>query len=114
MSRRCRRIRRRSRSEQPPQTLEELAEYADKLTKVDEDGNITQLGFVTDYSWSHIEQYVKMFGGYWFNEDGTAVTMTSPAVVDALKWQQQFYTKYDPEKVLRFISFLGDYVSPDQ
>lgn len=99
--------------EHPPQTLEELVEYADKLTKVNENGEITQIGFVPDFSWSHIEQYVPMFGGYWFSEDGTKVQLTSPAVIDALKWEQQFYTKYGPEEVLRFVSSTGDYASAE-
>jgi len=99
--------------EKPPQTLEEMAEYADKLTKTDDNGEITQLGFVPDFSWSHIEQYAAMFGGYWVNEDGTKIQLSSPAMVDALKWEQQFYTKYDPEKVLKFTSSFGEYSSAE-
>jgi len=99
--------------EKPPQTLDELVEYADKLTKVDADGTITQIGFVPDFSWGHIEQYAPMFGGYWISDDGTQVLLDSQPVIDALKWQQQFYTKYDPEEVLRFVSSTGDYASAE-
>jgi multiple sugar transport system substrate-binding protein len=100
--------------DQPPQTMEELVEYADKLTKSDADGNMTQVGFIPDFSWSHIDLYAAMFGGYWVSEDGTQVQMDSQAMIDAMKWEQQFYTKYDAEEVLRFGSGLGDYMSPDQ
>ena len=99
--------------EVPPQTLEELVEFADKLTIVEADGTISQLGFIPDFSWSHIELYTRMFGGYWYSEDGTEITLTSQPVVDALLWQQQFYSKYGAEKVLSFKS-LGGYMSPDQ
>ncbi len=99
--------------EKPPQTLEELAEYAELLTKVDENGNITQIGFVPDFSWGHLEQYAPMFGGYWVSDDGTKVQLDSQPVIDALKWQQQFYTKYGPEEVLRFVSSTGDYTSSE-
>ncbi|RME82461.1 MAG: ABC transporter substrate-binding protein [Caldilineae bacterium] len=99
--------------EKPPQTLEELVEYADKLTKVEADGTITQIGFVPDFSWSHIEQYVPMFGGYWISEDGTKVQVDSQPVLDALLWEQQFYTKYGPEEVLRFVASTGDYASAE-
>jgi multiple sugar transport system substrate-binding protein len=99
--------------EKPPQTLEELAEYAELLTEVDENGNITQIGFVPDFSWGHIEQYAPMFGGYWVSDDGTQVQLDSQPVIDALKWQQQFYTKYGPEEVLRFVSSTGDYASAE-
>ena len=98
----------------PPQTLEELVDFADKLTKVDDNGMVTQVGFVPDFSWSHISLYARMFGGYWYSEDGTQVTLTSQPVVDALKWEQQFYTKYGADQVLRFTSAMGDYMSPDQ
>jgi multiple sugar transport system substrate-binding protein len=97
--------------ETPPKTMEEMLEYADKLTKRDADGHITQLGFVPDFSWSHLEQYTALFGGYYVNEDGTKIQLTSQPVVDALKWEQQFYSKYDPEEVLRFVSSFGDYSS---
>ncbi len=98
--------------EHPPETLEELVQYAEKLTKVDKDGNIQQLGFVPDYAWSHFEQYAPMFGGYWISRDGTKVLADSQPIIDALKWEQQFYTKYGPDKVLEFVSSLGDYASP--
>jgi multiple sugar transport system substrate-binding protein len=98
----------------PPQTLEELVEFADKLTIVEDDGTISQIGFIPDFSWSHIEQYVRMFGGFWYSEDGTQVTLTSQPVVDALLWEQQFYTKYGVDQVLRLTSALGGYQSPDQ
>jgi multiple sugar transport system substrate-binding protein len=99
--------------ESPPQTMEELVEYADELTKFDGDGNMVQAGFIPDFSWSHLDLYAAMFGGYWVSEDGTEIQMTSQPVIDALKWEQQFYTKYGPEEVLRLSSGLGDYMSPD-
>jgi multiple sugar transport system substrate-binding protein len=99
--------------EKPPQTLEELTEYADKLTKFDDNGEITQIGFIPDFSWGHQEQYIPMFGGFWVSEDGTKVQLDSPAVIEDLKWEQQFYTKYGPDKVLKFTSSLGDYGSAE-
>ncbi len=98
--------------EHPPETLDELVQYAEKLTKVGDDGDIVQMGFVPDYAWSHIEQYVPMFGGYWISRDGKKVLLDSQPVIDAMKWEQQFYTKYGPDKVLKFVSSLGDYASP--
>ncbi|RMH45606.1 MAG: ABC transporter substrate-binding protein [Gammaproteobacteria bacterium] len=99
--------------DRPPQTLEELAEYAQKLTKVDENGNITQVGFIPDFSWSHLDLYTAMMGGYWYSDDGTKITFTSDPVVNALKWEQQFYCDYNAEEVLRFSSAFGGYASPD-
>ncbi len=95
--------------EKPPETMSEFAEYADKLTKVEADGSISQIGFVPNFSWSHLEQYVSMFGGYFVSEDGTKFLLDTQPVIDALKWEQEFYNKYDPEEVIRFTSSLGDY-----
>jgi multiple sugar transport system substrate-binding protein len=100
--------------ETPPKTLEEMVEFADKLTKVEADGTVTQVGFIPDFSWSHINLYTRMFGGYWYSDDGTQLQLTSQPVIDALMWQQQFYTKYGVDQVLKFTSALGGYMSPDQ
>ncbi len=100
--------------ETPPTTMEELAEFADKLTKRDDGGKLTQVGFIPDFSWSHTDLYSRMFGGYWYSDDGMQVTANSQAMVDALTWQQQFYTKYGADEVLAFTSALGGYMSPDQ
>lgn len=97
----------------PPQTMEELAEFAEKLTITDDSGAITQVGFIPDFSWSHLGLYTAMMGGYWYNEDGTQLTFTSDPVVNALKWEQQFYCDYDVDEVVRFSSAFGGYASPD-
>ena len=100
--------------ETPPATMEQLAEFADKLTKVAADGTIEQLGFLPDQAWGHSDLYIPQFGGFWYNEDGTKVTATTQPVIDALKWQQQFYTKYGADKVMAFSSGWADtYMSAD-
>jgi multiple sugar transport system substrate-binding protein len=99
--------------EVPPQTMEELVAFADKLTKVDTDGKIEQIGFIPDFSWGHNDLYAHMFGGFWYNKDGTEVTANSQAMIDALNWQQQFYTKYGADQVLSFTGGFGQYQSPD-
>ncbi len=71
--------------------MEELAEFADKLTKTDADGNLTQVGFLPDQGWDHSDLYARMFGGFWYSEDGQHVTANSQPMIDQLTWQQQFY-----------------------
>ncbi len=98
----------------PPATMEQLAEFADKLTRVAADGTIEQVGFLPDQAWGHSDLYINMFGGFWYNQDGTQVTANSQPVIDALNWQQQFYTKYGADKVLAFSSGWADaYMSAD-
>ena len=100
--------------ETPPATMEELAEFADKLTVVGADGNLEQLGFLPDQGWGHSDLYIHMFGGFWYNEDGTQMTANTQPVIDALTWQQQFYTKYGVDNVMAFSSGWADtYMSAD-
>lgn len=98
--------------EKPPETMEQLAEYADTLTK-SENGSLTQVGFIPDFSWSHFDLYVRMYGGFWYSEDGTQMALTSEPVKNAFQWEQQFYSKYNPDEVLTFMSAMGEYNSPD-
>jgi len=99
----------------PPKTMEELVQFSEKLTKVSADGTIEQVGFLPDQAWSHSPDiYLRMYGGFWFSEDATKLTANSQPVLDALQWQQQFYTKYGADKMLAFSSGWGDaYMSAD-
>ena len=100
--------------ETPPATMEELAEFADKLTKVAPDGSLEQIGFLPDMGWDHSDLYINMYGGFWYNEDGTQMTVNSQPVLDALTWQQQFYNKYGVDNVMAFSSGWADtYMSAD-
>lgn len=100
--------------ETPPATMEELAEFADKLTVRDADGKLTQVGFLPDQGWMHDDLYVRMFGGFWYSEDGTQLTANSQPMIDSLLWQQQFYTKYGADEVMALSAGWADaYMSAD-
>lgn len=99
--------------EKPPSTMEELVEYAEKLTIVGADGSLEQVGFIPNHSWSHTDLYARNFGGFWYSDDGSALTANSQAMIDALTWQQQFYTKYGVDNLQAFASGFGEYSSPD-
>ena len=100
--------------EVPPKTMEQLVEFADKMTLRDASGNLTQVGFLPDQGWGHDDLYTRMFGGFWYSDDGQHVTVNSQPVVDSLLWQQQFYTKYNADEVLALSSGWGDaYMSAD-
>ncbi|MBE0672569.1 MAG: extracellular solute-binding protein [Anaerolineales bacterium] len=99
--------------ETPPATMEELVDFAEKLTVVDSNGKIQQIGFIPDHSWSHTDLYVRNFGGFWYSDDGSQLTANSQPMIDALTWQQQFYTEYGVENIQSFASGFGEYGSPD-
>jgi multiple sugar transport system substrate-binding protein len=97
--------------ERPPQTMEELIEYAGKLTLRDEAGELSQVGFIPDFPRSHTELYGRMFGGALYSDDGAELTANSQPMVDALGWQRQFYNIYAPEDLEDFVSSFTPYMT---
>ena len=72
--------------EQPPTTMEELAEDAKKLTNPDK--NQYGIGFPTDYA-SYCE-YLWSNGGDVVSEDGKENNLNSEANIKTLEWIQEF------------------------
>ncbi|NLJ85657.1 MAG: ABC transporter substrate-binding protein [Firmicutes bacterium] len=78
----------------PPTTWDELREYAEKLTKKDEKGNVIQAGFASwmgDTSGVVHPFYSLLFanGGSILNEEGTKAAFNSPEGVEALEVYQE-------------------------
>lgn len=99
--------------DKPPETLEQMLEYSDKLTKTDDQGNLTQVGFIPDFPWSHTDLFLAMFGSTWQSADGKKVQLDTPEMIATLKWQQEFYKRYGADKVKRFLSSAGNYKGAD-
>lgn len=103
--------------EKGPQTLEELTDWADKMTVVDKDGNITRLGFIPDYPGpgngqvANLVLYGWAFGGQWYDADAKKITANDPKNIEALKWELAFYEKYGAQKVKNFIASAGGYLT---
>jgi len=97
----------------PPETMEQMLDYADKLTKTDAQGNLTQVGFIPDFPWEHSDLYLAMYGSTWQSADGTKIQFDTPEMLAMMKWQQQFYTRYGADKVSRFLASAGNYKGAD-
>jgi multiple sugar transport system substrate-binding protein len=95
------------RPERPPQTMEEMAEYASALTVRDDAGGLSHVGFVPDFFRSHTSLYARMF----VSDDGTGLTGSSQPVSDALEWERQFYNSYTPEDVEDYVSSFTPYMT---
>lgn len=95
----------------PPKTIAELDSFAELLTKVDEDGVITQLGFLPGeplwWPWAW---------GFWFGGrlwDGVdKVTIDSPENLRMLEWVASYSKKYGIDALKRFQSGFGSFSSP--
>jgi multiple sugar transport system substrate-binding protein len=98
--------------ETPPKTMEELAKFAEKLTKVDANGNITQMGFVPNWPISNLtNNYIFSFGGKVIDDENNKITLDDPAVAKALEWERSFYTKYGSQNVQNFTSSTGEWLT---
>jgi ABC-type glycerol-3-phosphate transport system substrate-binding protein len=94
----------------PPQTMEELLDFSNKLTAMDPDlGSIKQIGFLPDFPHSHLDLYTRMFEGSWVSEDGSSISVASAPVIDALNWERSFFDPYDPEVVSDFVADVNFY-----
>ena len=92
----------------PPQTLDEMVEFAKKLTKRDDAGNLLQAGLTIapagqDHHWWR-EVLVRQFGGEPYSADGRTVTYNSDAGVKAI----EFYASLLTEHKVSEIEFLTD------
>ena len=93
----------------PPKTTQELDEWAVKLTKWDDKGNIKVLG----YRPSEIALWGRLFGGSFYNEQERKITANDPKIVSAMEWLLSYNKWCDPKKHAAFSAGLGGYWSPE-
>lgn len=94
--------------ERPPQTISELDEYANKLTKV-QGGKILQIGFIPwrgqgwPYTWGWV------FGGKFYDHETKKFTFADdPKIVASLEWQKTYADKYGIKNIDSFFAAFGD------
>lgn len=82
----------------PPKTLDEMVEYAAKLTKKDADGNYLNIGYAIDtdgqdHHWWR-EVLTRLYGGQPYSDDGTKVAYNSDAGAKALAFLTDMETTH--------------------
>ncbi len=97
--------------ETPPETVEELVEFAKLLTETDKNGNYLQTGMTMElraqlHHWVR-EVLIRQYGGTPYNEDGTQVTYNSQAGYDAFK----FFTDLNSVEKIGMPNFMTDDVT---
>ncbi|MBI4551120.1 MAG: ABC transporter substrate-binding protein [Candidatus Latescibacteria bacterium] len=96
--------------DRPPRTLAELDEYAEQLTRRDEQGRLVRMGFLPNRA-PGPGLWVYFFGGRLW--DGVSrVTTTEPANLRAYRWYQSYARRYGQEALQSFQSGFGNYQSP--
>ncbi|MGQ9730299.1 MAG: ABC transporter substrate-binding protein [Candidatus Zipacnadales bacterium] len=96
----------------PPQTIEELDEYAKRLTIRDTQGNIKQIGFMPaepgwwPWAWGYF------FGGrLWNGKD--QITAAAPENIRAYQWVRSYADRLGVKQLQVFASGFGNFSSPE-
>lgn len=89
--------------ENAPEAWEEMLQYSVQLTKTDDAGMITQLGFRPSVSWA----MAFTFGAELMNAERTEVTPESEGFKDCLNWALEFYSKIPIEQITLAASGWG-------
>jgi multiple sugar transport system substrate-binding protein len=79
----------------PPQTIDELWTYAEKLTKYNADGSLARLGFVPDDPDKNLSMTSQLFGCQFYDEAAKKVSVNSPACAAWFDWYKSWYDKYN-------------------
>ncbi len=92
----------------PPQDINQLAEYARKLT-IMENGEIQQLGWATSQDTGIPIELAMAFGGKFYDPATGNITATDPKIIQALNWDVSLAKEFGLEKVIKFVSgFAGE------
>jgi ABC-type glycerol-3-phosphate transport system substrate-binding protein len=94
----------------PPETLEELDAWVDRISRKEPDGRIIVAGFLpgepADWNWGW---------GAWFGGklvDGDKLTINSPENIRAFEWVQSYAKRFGVRQTQVFQSSFGNFASP--
>lgn len=98
----------------PPETISQMKEYAEKITKKGDDGDYSQIGFISDNPWLPNLNWALAFGSDLYDYENDKVTCDSQNHIDSVEFVTSSYADpYDSGKVNKFKSGFGQYMSPN-
>ncbi|OII38839.1 ABC transporter substrate-binding protein [Plantibacter sp. MMLR14_011] len=100
---------------EPPKTMSELRDVAEKLTEFNPDGSIKVAGFVPTIGFynNRLDVWAPQFGADWQDEDGKSSLSSSPGWKDLFTWQQEMTDFYGQDKLTAFTAAAGQKYSAD-
>lgn len=95
----------------PPETWDDLVRYSQALTKRDDKGRLTQVGFVPIWNGVSLVHYLWQSGGDVFNSDATKVAFSGAEGVKALEWVVSQVKYYGYSNLVSFASGFGSHMT---
>lgn len=92
--------------EKPPQTIEEMWQFADKLTKKDGD-RLARLGMSMPDGFPKYQTWAYAFGADFYDPASHQLLITNPEMIAAMNDIESGYAKFGPDTVDRFGKSLG-------
>lgn len=98
--------------DKPPVTIDELDEYAEKLT-IKQGNRYVQLGFVPWFGQGWHYTWGWAFGGKFYDEKTQKLTFADdPKIIESFKWQKKYADKYGMKNLGAFFSMFGAEINP--
>ena len=103
--------------EKGPSTLNELLQYHEKLTKIDNNGNVKVIGYDPLDAMASSEAFFEMWananGVEYYSRDGTKLNLNDPKLIQGVDWVADIYKKIGAEKIAGFRTSFGGWTGPD-
>ncbi len=96
---------------EPPKTIAQLDEYAEKLT-IKEGNRYIRLGFIPWMGQGFIYTWGWAFGGLFQDKASGKITANDPKIVEAVNWMVTYADKYGIEDVTNFSTAAGGDIDP--
>jgi diguanylate cyclase (GGDEF)-like protein/PAS domain S-box-containing protein len=93
-----------------PRTIDELTDYAKRLTSRRGDGSLDVVGFMPLFGFyeNFVANFAHMFGARWVDSTGRSSLASDPAWATMLRWQKDLVDWYGVEDLKRFEAELGE------
>lgn len=94
----------------PPKTMQQLTQYAKKLTVKNADGSLKVVGYDPEFGFYQNTSgaYQPSFGATWFDKSGKSSLSTDPAWKRLLQWQKGLVDFYGHDKLVKWQTGAGD------
>ena len=93
-----------------PRTIDELTDYAKRLTTRREDGSLDVVGFMPLFGFyeNFVANFAHMFGARWVDGAGRSSLASDPAWATMLRWQKDLVDWYGYDDLARFHAEVGE------